>query len=127
MIKDAQSHGEEDRKRREEIEAKNRLDNLIYSTEKSFGENRAKLDPADASALESALADAKKALEAGGTDNMNGAAQRLQQASHKLAEAMYRGAAQSAAGSQPETGGPSPETPKEDEVIDTEYVDTEKR
>jgi molecular chaperone DnaK len=127
MVKDAQSHAEEDHKRREEIEAKNRLDSLIYSTEKSFGENRAKLDPADASALESALADARKALDGGGTENMNGAAQRLQQASHKLAEAMYRGAAQSTGGPAPGPEGPSAGAPKEDEVIDTEYVDTEKR
>jgi molecular chaperone DnaK len=127
MVKDAQSHADDDRKRREEIEAKNHLDSLIYSTEKSFGENRGKLDPADASALESALADAKKALEQGGTENMNGAAQRLQAASHKLAEAMYRSTAQ--AGGPPP--GPEPGAasgaPKEDEVIDTEYVDTEKK
>src|SRR5215831_18033107 len=96
MVKDAQSHADEDRKRREEIEAKNRLDSLIYSTEKSFGENQSKLDPADASALESALADAKKAMEAGGAENMNRAGERLQQASHKLAEAMYRTASQGA-------------------------------
>ena len=70
-------------------------------------------------------ADAKRALEAGGTDNMNGAAERLQQASHKIAEAMYRGAAgtPSAGASEPPS---SAESGKEDEVIDTEYVDTEK-
>ncbi|HXM76953.1 MAG TPA: molecular chaperone DnaK, partial [Thermoanaerobaculia bacterium] len=90
MVKDASAHAEEDRKRREEIEARNRLDSLIYSTEKSFGENRSKLDAGEISNFESALADAKKALEAGGTENLNQAADRLQQASHKLAEAMYR-------------------------------------
>jgi molecular chaperone DnaK len=127
MVKDAQSHSDEDKKRREEIEAKNRLDGLIYSTEKSFTENKSKLDPSEIGNFESALADAKKALEAGGTENMNQAAERLQQSSHKLAEAMYRGAASSQASS----AGPSPEpgqqTGKEDEVIDTEYVDTEKK
>lgn len=131
MVKDAQSHSEEDKKRREEIEAKNRLDSLIYSTEKSFNENRPKLDPGDASNFESALADAKKALEAGGTDSMNGAAERLQQASHKIAEAMYRTAAsQSAPSGGPEASGGASESGgagKEDEVIDTEYVDTDKR
>jgi molecular chaperone DnaK len=130
MVKEAQSHSDEDRKRREEIEARNRLDGLIYSTEKSFQENRSKLDPAETSNFESALADAKKALEAGGTDNMNRAGERLQQASHKLAETMYRTASQGAAGAgAPEAGaGPSPGgAGKEDEVIDTEYVDTEKK
>ena len=132
MVKDAQSHSEEDRKRREEIEAKNRLDSLIYSAEKSFNENRAKLDPAEISNFESALADARKALEAGGADNMKQAAERLEQASHKIAEAMYRGATQQpggggepsgGSGSQPGAGG----TSQEDEVIDTEYVDSEKK
>jgi molecular chaperone DnaK len=128
MVRDASAHAEEDHKRREEIEAKNRLDSLIYSTEKSFSENKSKLDPGEISNFESALADAKKALETGGTENMNQAAERLQQTSHKLAEAMYRGAA-----SQGPSAGPSPGTAepggqgKEDEVIDTEYVDTEKK
>src|ERR1700674_2381321 len=66
MVKDASAHSEEDRKRREEIEARNRLDSLIYSTEKSFGENRSKLDAGEVSNFESALGDRKKALEAGG-------------------------------------------------------------
>ena len=131
MVKDAQSHSEEDRKRREEIEAKNRLDSLIYASEKTYNENKGKLSPAETSTFESALADAKKALESGGAQAMNDAVERLQQASHKLAEAMYRDA-----GAPPSGGGPSggPSEPsgsaggagKEDEVIDTEYVDTEK-
>src|SRR6185295_17755019 len=108
MVKDASAHSEEDRKRREEIEAKNRLDSLVYSSEKSFSENKGKLDAAEISNFESALADAKKALEAGGTDAMNQAAERLQQASHKLAEAMYRSAAsQAGAAAGPEAGEPS--------------------
>jgi molecular chaperone DnaK len=127
MVTDAQAHAEEDRKRREEIEAKNRLDSLVYSSEKTFGENKGKLSPPDATAFEAALADAKKALEAGGAEAMNAAGERLQQASHKLAEAMYKGAAQPEAG--PAAGAPSsaPGAGKEDEVIDAEYVDTEKK
>jgi molecular chaperone DnaK len=129
MVKEAQTNAEEDRKRREEIEAKNRLDGLIYAAEKNFQENRSKLDPGEISTFESALADAKKALETGGTDNMNQAAESLQQASHKLAEAMYRGAASQGApsgGAGPSSSGPSG-AGKEEEVIDTEYVDTEKK
>jgi molecular chaperone DnaK len=127
MVRDAQSHSDEDKKRREEIEAKNRLDGLIYSSEKSFAESKSKLDPGEISQFESAVADAKKALEAGGTDTMNQAAERLQQASHKLAEAMYRNASAqgpSPSGEAPPGGAPSG---KEDEVIDTEYVDSEKK
>jgi len=126
MVKDAASHSEEDRKRREEIEAKNRLDSLVYAAEKSFNENKGKLSPADVSNFEAALADAKKALETGGSEAMNSAAERLQQASHKLAEAMYQGAASSAS-SGPEAGSSSAPKSKEDEVIDAEYVDTEKK
>src|SRR5215472_15653582 len=127
MVKDAQSHSEEDRKRREEIEAKNRLDSLIYSTEKTFNENKARLSPGDISSFESALADARKALEAGGTDNMNRAAEQLQQSAHKIAEAMYRSASQGSSGGQAGSGPTSGGAGKEDEVIDTEYVDTEKK
>ena len=60
---------------------RNRLDSLVYSVDKSFNENKAKLDPGDIGNVESALADARKALEAGGAENMNQAAERLQQAS----------------------------------------------
>ncbi len=128
MVKDAQSHSDEDRKRREEIESRNRLDSLVYSSEKTFNENKAKMSPADVSSFEAALGDAKKALEAGGAENMNAAVERLQQASHKLAEAMYQGASASDAGSAPDGGSSSgPASSKEEEVIDAEYVDTEKK
>jgi len=130
MVQDAAAHSEEDRKRREEIEARNRLDSLVYSSEKTFNEHKAKLSSADASTIEAALADAKKALEAGGTDGLNQAFERLQQSSHKLAEVMYKGAAE--AGASADAGGPAPEpgssgSSKEDEVIDAEYVDSEKK
>ena len=100
-------------KRREEIEAKNRLDSLVYSAEKSFDESNAtSCRPGDASNFEAALADAKKALEAGGADAMNEAAEKLQQASHRLAEAMYKGAAGhgpgAAATASAEPGGAGP-------------------
>ncbi len=127
MVKEASAHSEEDRKRREEIEAKNRLDSMIYATEKSLNENRGKLDAGEVSQFESALADAKKALEAGGTENMNAAGERLQQASHKLAEVMYRSASQSGSGGSAGASSAGPDAGKEDEVIDTEYVDADKK
>ncbi len=128
MVHDAAAHSEEDRKRREEIEARNRLDSLVYSSEKTFNEHKSKLAAADAAMIEGALADAKKALEAGGTDGLNQAFERLQQASHKLAEVMYKGAAE--AGAAPDPGASTASGPgasKEDEVIDAEYVDSEKK
>jgi molecular chaperone DnaK len=126
MVKDASAHSEEDRKRKEEVEAKNRLDSLIYASEKSFTENRSKLDAAEIGRFEAALGQAKKALETGGAENLNRAANDLQQASHKLAEVMYKSAGQASpgTGSGPQEAGSKP---KEDEVIDTEYVDAEKK
>jgi molecular chaperone DnaK len=126
MVKDASAHAEEDRKRKEEVEAKNRLDSLIYASEKSFNENKSKLDAAEIGRFEAALAEAKKALETGGGENLNRAASDLQQASHKLAEVMYKTAGQASSGG-PGDAGPSVGKPKEDEVIDTEYVDAEKK
>jgi len=132
MVSDAQTHAEEDRRRREEIEARNRLDSLVYSTEKTFNENRDKLDSSDVSAFESALADAKKALESGtSAAAMNEAGERLQAVSHRLAEAIYKGSASAGpGGGSPPPGSSGADASgsgaKEDEVIDTEYVDTEK-
>ncbi len=127
MVTDAQSHAEEDRKRREEIEAKNRLDSLLYASEKTFNENKGKLGPAEIGEFESALAEARKTLEAGGTEPMNAATERLQAASHKLAESMYKSASSAAPGG---AGGAEPaggSSGKEEDVIDTEYVDSEKK
>jgi molecular chaperone DnaK len=126
MVTDAQSHSEEDKQRREQIEARNRLDGLVYSTEKTFNENRDKIDPSEASSFETALADAKKALESGDAQAMNDAGERLQQTSHRLAEAIYKGARAGASPGPAPSGEPGP-AGKEDEVIDTEYVDTEKK
>jgi molecular chaperone DnaK len=127
MVTDAQSHADEDHRRREEVEARNRLDSLVYSTDKTFNENRDKLDPSEASTFEATLADARKALESGDAQAMNDAGQRLQQASHRLAEAIYKGAAAGGGGGEAGPSGEEKTAPKEDEVIDTEYVDTEKK
>src|SRR5262249_14468188 len=90
MVRDAESHADDDRRKREEIEAKNRLDSTVYQVEKALNENRSKLSDSDVKAVEAALADAKKAQEDGGADRMNKATDALNQASHKVFEAMYR-------------------------------------
>jgi molecular chaperone DnaK len=129
MTQDAESHAAEDQKNRERIEAKNKLDTLVYSTEKILTENRDKISETEASALDSAMAKAKSALE-GSTEasELNAAAEELTQASHKLAEAMYK----QTAGQTPPPGTEAPgaeqaagESKKEEEVIDAEYVDVE--
>ena len=92
MVDDAEAHAGEDKQRRKAVEARNRIDGLIYSTEKNLGEHKDKLQPAELGELEAALADAKKAMESEDGAVIEAAEQRLTQASHKLAEAMYKNA-----------------------------------
>jgi molecular chaperone DnaK len=136
MMREAESHSAEDIKKREEIEARNRLDGLTYQVEKSYNENKEKVDGASQSQLEAAIADAKKALEEGGVDRLNNAFNALQNASHKLAEALYQqqGAAgggatggdeQASAAGASAGGGSTSGGGGDDNVIDAEYVDVD--
>lgn len=130
MMREAESHGEEDRRKKEEIEAKNQLDSVIYSTEKILRENRDKISPQDASALESAVASAKKVYQEGKSkQDFERAMQDLTRASHKIAEEMYR---QASAGRGTQAGGASGsgqksaqngsgDKPGGDDVIDAEF------
>jgi molecular chaperone DnaK len=126
MSKDAESHSEEDRKYREEVEAKNKADSLVYATEKTLKENRDKISEADAKSIETAIEDCRRAISEGGTDRINQAIDQLNTASHKLADALYKQAA-----SQTGTGGASGSSstsgskPAEGEVIDADYVDVD--
>ncbi len=132
MMREAESHAGEDVKKREETEARNRLDGLTYQVEKTFSENKEKMDGATSTQLETAIADAKKALEEGGAERMNDAFNNLQTASHKLAEALYQSQG-SAAGTPDEqaaaAGAGAPGSTQtgggEDNVIDAEYVDVD--
>src|SRR5213078_393353 len=90
LVKDAEAHAAEDKTRREEIEAKNQLDSLVYNVEKMLNENRDKISGSDVSNLESAISEARKAMEQGGADNIKRATENLTKASHKLAEVMYQ-------------------------------------
>jgi len=131
MVKEAEEHSEEDKQRRQRVEARNQLDTLVYSTEKTFDEHKEKLDPESIGNLESALAEAKKALESDDLDAMKSATESLTKASHKLAEIMYQQqAAGQAAGAQggPADGGAAggaTGSTDDDEVIDAEYVETD--
>jgi molecular chaperone DnaK len=131
MMKDADAHSSEDATKRDEIEARNKLDNLVYQMEKTLNENREKVG-AVAGEVDTAIADAKKASEEGGVERMNDAFNALQTVSHKMAEALYQQTSSSgtgeeqtesssadgaAAGAQPSGG--------EDNVIDAEYVDVD--
>ncbi|MEM1203632.1 MAG: molecular chaperone DnaK [Acidobacteriota bacterium] len=124
MVQDAESHASEDADRRKAVEARNQLDSLVYSTEKSLGEHKDKLDEADVSKLESAIADAKKALEGDDLEALEGAQQALLEASHKLAEHLYQQQPGGPEGAGPEGAGPEAAAVDED-VIDAEYVDVD--
>jgi molecular chaperone DnaK len=138
MMRDAESHSAEDAKKREEVEARNRLDGLVFQIEKTFNENKEKLDGATQTQVETAVADAKKALEEGGTDRLNNAFTNLQTASHKLAEALYQGGGAGAAGGEEQASAAGASTGSaggggqtssggggDDNVIDAEYVDVD--
>ena len=130
MMRDAESHAAEDAKKREEIEARNRLDGLTYQIEKTLNDNRDKVS-AVAGEVETAIADAKKALQEGGTERLNDAFNKLQAASHKLAEALYQQSSAAGGGAEPSgdqasaAGASSSGTSGEDNVIDAEYVDVD--
>src|SRR5271166_2502671 len=105
MARDAESHLGDDRKKREEIESRNRADAMAYNVEKMLKEHRDKISDSDAKEVEVALEDMNKALAEGGLDRINTATDKLETASHKLAEAMYKASSQPGGG-QP--GGPTP-------------------
>jgi molecular chaperone DnaK len=137
MAKEAESHATEDKAKRDEIEARNQLDGMVYNIEKMLKEHGDKISGSEKGEVESALADAKKALEGSDPAAMNSARERLTQASHKLAEVMYKTQqAQGAPGAGPQaTGGPAngatgdgagqQQQKKDEGVIDAEYVDVE--
>jgi molecular chaperone DnaK len=135
MAKDADAHSAEDKARREEIESRNQLDGMVYNIERMLREHGDKISGSERHDVESALTDAKKALESNDKKQMDSAREKLTQASHKLAEQMYRaaqpqgGAAGQApgAGEQPAGDGAKAGNgqAKQGEVIDAEYVDVE--
>jgi molecular chaperone DnaK len=113
MVKEAEMNAAEDKKRREVIDARNQADGMIHNTEKTMKEAGDKLAPADKSAIEAALADAKAVLDSGDAAQIRAKIDALAQVSMKLGEAMYKqdGAAPGAA----------PEAPKEEGVVDAEF------
>ena len=134
LVKDAQAHSEEDKKRRETVEIKNQADNLIYGTEKNLQEHGEKIPEEEKTKIQDAIAAMKTAMEGNDVEAMKTAMQNLQTASHKLAEEMYKSAsAQAASGSEDggaSTGGTASSTNGDEEkVVDAEFeeVDKEKK
>ena len=128
MARDAESHAADDRRRRDEIEARNRADAMVYNTEKMLREHRDKIGEADAKNIESAIEETKKAMAGGGVDRINAALDKLTQATHKLAEAMYKTTSQQAAGAGPGADGgrgAASEAKQKESVVDAEFVDVD--
>jgi molecular chaperone DnaK len=132
MAKEADAHATEDKEKREEIEARNQLDGMVYNIEKMLKDSGEKVQEADKTDVEAALAEAKKTLEGSpSAQDLKSAHEKLTAASHKLAEVLYKtSAAQAGAPGEPPAGGTAEgasgeEAKKEGEVIDAEYVDVE--
>ena len=115
MVKEADRNRDEDRKKRDEVEARNGLDHAVFTTERTLNENRAKLDPAVVREVEDALAEAKKALEASEVEAMKRALQKLTSASHRMAEALYR--------KTDDGGAPSSEQKPDPDIVDAEFTE----
>ena len=125
MVKDAEVHAEEDKTRKEAAEARNQLDSLVYSTEKSLNEYGDDLEAEVKSNIDAALEKAKKALEGDDAAAMRAAAEELNQASHKLAEAMYAKASQQQAQQDPQDPTQPPpgagDGKPDDNVVDADF------
>jgi molecular chaperone DnaK len=120
MVADARSHESEDKQRREEVEQRNRAENLAYQMEKLLKDNREKLAAATVKDIEDAIQEVHKVREKGSAAEIKTAMERLEKASHKAAEELYKTAAPEG---QPGAGAPPPgeEAPKKENVVDAEF------
>jgi molecular chaperone DnaK len=131
LVKDAQAHTDEDKKRRKTAEAKNQADSLIYQTEKNLSEHGDKIAAEDKTKIEEAIAALKKAMEGTDPEAIESATQTLTTASHKLAEEMYKKAsASTASGNGADTTGGGEagagETKTDEKVVDAEFEEVDK-
>jgi len=120
MVKDAESHSADDKKRRQEVELRNQADTLVYQTEKLLNENREKIPVTEVNAIEGALKEAKQAIESGDTSRIKEKMELLTKASHHLAEIMYQQTSKQKPGAGPDGPGPQAGKPDED-VVDAEF------
>jgi molecular chaperone DnaK len=138
MVKDAESHAAEDKKKRELIDAKNHLDSLVYNTEKTLNENKEKIPLVQIQGIEEALEQAKKVKDSENLEEIKSAMEKLTQVSHKLAEEMYKKTREEHSKTQqdapppPQDQGPTQEGSShkgnskdsdDDNVVDAEYED----
>ncbi|MDB5378841.1 MAG: dnaK [Rubritepida sp.] len=124
MVREAEAHAKEDKKRRALVEARNQAESLTHSTEKSLAEHGDKLDPADKAAIETALSSLKSAVAGNDAGQIEASSRALAQAATKLGEAVYKAA-------QPAGTGDGTATPKgaggDDNIVDAEFEDVDDR
>src|SRR5499427_4474780 len=123
MVKDAEAHAEEDKKRKAQVEAKNHAEALVHSTEKALTEHGSKVGEGDRRAIENALADLKEALKGSDADAITAKTNTLAQASMKLGEAMYKQAAEQQAGA--DAGAAPGGDGKKEDVVDAEFTEVD--
>jgi molecular chaperone DnaK len=129
LVRDAEAHAEEDKKRKELIEARNQADSMVYSVEKNIKEFGDKVDAAEKAKIEEAITKTKKALESDDLEAIKKAQDELMNVSHKLAEAMYaktaggQGGGPQAGGPEAGAGGASQQASgkKDDDVVDADF------
>jgi molecular chaperone DnaK len=131
LVRDAEAHAEEDKRRKELIEARNQADSMVYSVEKNIKEFGDKVDAAEKTKIEEAITKTKKALEGDDIDAIKKAQDELMNVSHKLAEAMYaktsgsQGGPQAGAGPQQAESGQA-SGKKDDDVVDADFEEVKK-
>jgi molecular chaperone DnaK len=128
MVKEAEQFAEEDKKRRAAAEAKNNAESLIHSTERQLAEFGDKVSPEVKTEIETAIAEAKTAVESGDADEMQQKTAALTQAAMKLGEAMYKAQqaeTDGAAGADAGASGAAEETPGQEEVVDAEFSEVD--
>jgi molecular chaperone DnaK len=123
MVKDAEAHAEEDKKRKAQVEAKNHAEALVHSTEKTLAEHGSKVGEGERRAIENAMADLKEALKGSDADAITAKTNALAQASMKLGEAMYKQSAEQPGGGPDGAGGAG--EAKKDDVVDAEFTEVD--
>ena len=125
MIKDAEAHAEDDRRRREEAEVRNNADQLVYQTQKLLSEQGDKIDASERADVEAAVAGVSEALNGTDVEAIKTATERLLTASQSFSQKLYEAASREQAQSQPSSGddGSSAGTGSDDEIVDAEIVD----
>jgi molecular chaperone DnaK len=124
MVKDAEAHADEDKKRKAAVEAKNHGEQAVHQTEKALAEHGSKVGEGERRAIENALADLKEALKGDDAEAIKAKTNALLQASMKLGEAVYKAQQEGAGGAGAAPGG-EPGGAKKDDVVDAEYTEVD--